>query len=526
MNATAKGPIRWDPYDTELAANPYPTYRRLREEVPLYYNEQYDFYAMSRYDDVQRGLADRDTFISGRGAVLEFIKSNTPVPPGVFIFEDPPLHTIHRGLLTRIFTPKKMTALEPLVREYCARALDPLVEAGRFDFVADLGAQMPMRVIGMLLGIPEEDLQAVRARADAALATEAGKPMEVSQHNFLGEGFDEYLDWRIRHPSDDLMTELLNAEFLDDQGATRRLTREEILIFVNILASAGNETTNRLIGWTGKVLAEHPDQRRQIHENRALIPQAIEEILRYEPPGPFIARYVARDVELYGTKVPEGSAMIFLAACANRDEQKFVAGERFDIHRPRVPHLTFGHGYHVCLGNALARVEGRVALDEVLTRFPEWDVDLAQAHLSSTSTVRGWETLPAFTPQARRPATAPQHRPLKDAVAGQPASASAAPGEETWKLTLQTPMGPQEMTALLVRQGASLTGRINSPMGGEIISNGTVAGDRLAWTMQVTRPAKVKLSFDVKVDGGQMTGKVKLGMFGSGDLTGQRVSGG
>ena len=523
MNTTTMGPVHWDPYDPKYFANPYPTFRRLREEAPLYYNEQYDFYAVSRYEDVERGLADRDTFISGRGGVLEFIKSNTPVPPGVFIFEDPPLHTIHRGLLTRIFTPAKMAALEPLIREYCAKALDPLVEGGRFDFVADLGAQMPMRVIGMLLGIPEEDQQAVRERADARLATEVGKPMDLTNHSFVGEGFDEYLDWRTKNPSDDLMTQLLTVEFVDEKGATRRLTRDEVLIFCNILAGAGNETTNRLIGWTGKVLAEHPDQRRQIYENRALIPQAIEEILRYEPPGPSIGRYVARDVELHGTKVPEGSAMLFLAASANRDERRIPDAERFDIHRKRGAHLTFGHGFHVCLGNALARVEGRVALDELLNRFPEWDVDLENAHLSSTSTVRGWETLPAYTPQARSAATSSRSRVAMESVVDQ--SAAGKSNGETWKLTLQTPMGPQEMTAILVRDGESVTGRIDSPMGGEVISNGKAAGDKLIWTMQVTKPTSIKLSFDVKVEGDQMNGKVKLGFFGSAALSGHRVRG-
>jgi cytochrome P450 len=376
-------------------------FRRLSEEAPLYYNPQYDFYAVSRYEDVERVLADRDTFISGRGGILEMIKANVPIPPGVFIFEDPPLHTIHRGLLTRVFTPKKMAALEPMIRELCARALDPLVERGEFDFIADLGGQMPMRVIGMLLGIPEEDQQAVRARADAALRTERGKPQDYGEHhNFTGEGFEDYIDWRAKHPSDDLMTELLNAEFVDETGSTRRLTREEVLIFVNILASAGNETTSRLIGWTGKTLAEHPDQRRMIYEDRSLVPQAIEEVLRFEPPAPHIGRYVARDVELHGRTVPEGSVIIVLPAAANRDPRKFADGDRFDILRERAPHLTFGHGFHVCLGNALARVEGRVALDELLNRFPEWDVDLENANLSSTSTVRGWETLPAFTPSA------------------------------------------------------------------------------------------------------------------------------
>jgi len=473
---------------------------------------------VSRYEDVRRGLLDRDTFISGRGAILEFIKANAPVPSGVFIFEDPPLHTVHRGLLNRVFTPKKMTALEPLIREYCAKALDPLVEGGRFDFVADLGAQMPMRVIGMLLGIPEEDQQAVRRRADSALSTEAGKPMDFSDHSFVGEGFEEYLDWRAKHPSDDLMTELINAEFEDETGTTRKLSRDEVLIFVNIVASAGNETTNRLIGWTGKVLAEHPDQRKQIYQDRALIAQTIEEVLRYEPPPPHIARYVARDTEFYGTKVPAGSAILFLVGAANRDERKFVHGERFDINRARLPHLTFGNGAHSCIGNALARVEGRVALDELLNRFPEWNVDLEKAQLSCTSTVRGWETLPAYTSRASNTSKA----------SGAQASAATAdaitlPGAEVWKMTLKTPMGPQEMTAQFVRRGDSFTGRIDSPMGSETMKSGKIVGDTLTWTMEATKPMKIKLSFEAKIEGDKMTGKAKLGLFGSAALTGQRV---
>ena len=387
----------WDPYDAQLVQDPYPVFKRLREEAPLYYNDRYDFYAVSRYDDVQQVLRDRDTFSSARGAVLEFIKANAPIPSGVFIFEDPPLHTIHRGLLTRVFTPKQMNALEPLIREYCAKALDPLMGTGKLDFVADLGAQMPMRVIGMLLGIPEEDQQAVRERADAGIRTEPGKPQDFSNHSFTGEGFDEYLDWRVKYPSNDLMTQLLVAEFVDETGRTRRLTREEVLIFINVLAGAGNETTNRLIGWAGKLLAEHPDQRRDLHADRSLIPQAIEEILRFEPPPPHIARYVSRDTEIHGRRIPAGSAIIALVGAGNRDETKFVQGESFDIHRERVPHLSFGHGFHTCIGAALARIEGRVALDEILNRFPEWDLDLENARLSPTSTVRGWETLPAFT---------------------------------------------------------------------------------------------------------------------------------
>jgi cytochrome P450 len=391
--------VSYDPYDIEINADPYPTYRRLREEAPLYRNDEYDFYALSRFDDVERALVDRETYISGRGAIVELIKADIDYPPGVIIFEDPPIHTMHRGLLSRVFTPKKMNALEPQIREFCARSLDPLVGAERFDFIADLGAQMPMRVIGMLLGIPEEDQEAIRDQSDANLRTKPGEPMRVSQERIAtGEAFEEYIDWRAEHPSDDLMTEMLLAEFEDETGTTRRLTREEVLTYVNVVAGAGNETTTRLIGWSGKVLAEHPDQRRELVEDRSLIPNAIEELLRYESPAPHVARYVTRDVEHHGETVPEGSIMMILIGSGNRDDRRFADGDRFDIHREVGQHLTFGYGIHFCLGAALARLEGRIALDEVLTRFPEWDVDMDSARLSPTSTVRGWETLPVVTP--------------------------------------------------------------------------------------------------------------------------------
>src|SRR6478735_8958926 len=214
------------------------------------------------------------------------------MPPGVIIFEYPPIHTVHRGLLSRVFTPKKMNALEPRVREYCAASLDPLVGAGGFDFVADLGAQMPMRVIGMLLGIPEQDQEAIREHVDASLRTEAGEPMTASVDAILsGSIFADYIDWRAEHPSDDLMTELLNAEFVDETGTIRRLTRAEVLTYVTVIAGAGNETTTRLIGWAGTVLADHPDQRRELVADPTLIPNAIEELLRFEPPAPHVARY-------------------------------------------------------------------------------------------------------------------------------------------------------------------------------------------------------------------------------------------
>jgi cytochrome P450 len=391
--------LSYDPYTAINLDDPYPLYQRLRDEAPLYYNEQYDFYAVTRYDDCERGLVDARRFISGRGGILELIKANLEFPPGSLIFEDPPAHTAHRSLLSRVFTPRRVSALEPQIRELCARSLDPLVGEPEFDLIADLGAQMPMRVIGMLFGIPEEGQVAVRDMADRNLRTEAGKPMDVGNRpSFGAEQFEEYIDWRIEHPSDDLMTELLHTEFEDEHGVTRTLTRDEALLYTTVVAGAGNETTTRLIGWAGKVLAEHPDQRRALVQDRALLSNAIEELLRYESPGPQVGRYVPDDVEVHGETVPAGSAMLFVVSAANRDERKWPDAERFDIHRRVGQHLAFGYGIHYCLGAALARLEGRIALDELLDRFPEWDVDLDRARIAPTSTVRGFETLPVLVP--------------------------------------------------------------------------------------------------------------------------------
>ena len=326
------------------------------------------------------------------------IKAGVEIPPGSILFEDPPTHDVHRGLLSRVFTPKKMQALEPQVRAFCAQVLDPLVGSGSFDFIANLGKFMPMRVIGMLLGIPEQDQEAIRDRLDEGLRLEEGVP---NQAEYLGasqsEIFSDYVTWRAQHPSDDLMTELLNAEFEDEKGTTRTLSHEEVLGYVGLLAGAGNETTTRLIGFTGEVLGRHPDQRAEIVADRSLIPNAIEELLRYESPSPVQSRYVTRDVELHGRTVPEGSIMVLLNGSANRDERHFPDGDSFDIHRELGRHQAFGYGIHLCLGMALARLEGRVALDEVLNRFPDWEVDYDTARRARTSTVRGWETLPVRT---------------------------------------------------------------------------------------------------------------------------------
>ena len=362
MTVGSANAVYYDPYDSELDSDPYAMYRRMREEAPLYYNAKYDFFALSRFDDVSQGLVNHETFSSGRGAILEWIKGGLEVPSGILSFEDPPLHNIHRNLLARMFTPRKVTALEEKIRQFCARSLDPLAGTGRFDFVGDLGAQMPMRVIGLLLGIPEGDLESIRDRSNNNMKTESGKPMKLSTRGIhqLGAAYADYIDWRAEHPSDDIMTELLNVEFEDETGTVRRLRRDELLLYINVVAQAGNETTTRLIGSAGKVLAEHPDQRRDMVDNPGLIPQAIEELVRVEPPAPHTARYVTRDVDYYGHAVPEGSVMMMLIGSACRDHRQYPPdGDVFDIHREARQHVGFGVGVHYCLGASLARLKGR-----------------------------------------------------------------------------------------------------------------------------------------------------------------------
>ncbi|HWS44390.1 MAG TPA: cytochrome P450 [Acidimicrobiia bacterium] len=384
----------YDPYSEEVAYNPHPLFRRLRNEAPLYHNEEQDFYALSRFDDVERVHLDKDTYISSRGVTLSLLKANVEFPPGTVIFEDPPAHTIHRSLLSRMFTPKKVSALEPQIRSLCAELLDPLVGRGGFDFASDLGAVMPTKVVGMLIGIPDEASESVRDHFDAFRKDRSETHMEV----FDGAIFAEYIDWRIDHPSDDVMTQLLYAEFEDETGIRRRLTREELLAYVNIVAAAGNDTTRRLISWTGKVLAEHPDQLRMLVEDRTLAPNAIEEVLRFEPPPLQNCRYVARDCEWYGRTVPAGSALAMLVPSANRDERHIDDPDRFDVTRRPGQIFTFGFGAHYCLGQALARLQGRIALEEVLARFPEWEVDWDNAKFVCDGDLRGWDALPVLTP--------------------------------------------------------------------------------------------------------------------------------
>ena len=351
---------------------------------------------MSRYGDIARELHNWDTYRSCKGTSLDIILNGIEVPSGVILFEDPPLHDLHRKLLSRVFTPRRMEAIEPLTRQYCSIVLDPLVGSAGFDFIGDLGAWVPMRTIGYLVGIPEEDQAAIRSQTDDLLELKDGSELREMPSDVFERSYQvlvEYIDWRAEHPSDDLMTQLLNAEIEEADGTRRQLTRIEVLNYTGTIAGAGNETTTRLIGFVAQLLSDHPGQRREIVADPSLIPGAIEEALRYEAPSPVQARHVARDADLYGQMVPEGSVMLLLNGSANRDDRQFEDPDRFDIHR-NPTHLSFGQGLHFCLGSALARMQARVVFEEVLKRWPDWEVDYDDAAMAHTPSVRGWSRLP------------------------------------------------------------------------------------------------------------------------------------
>ena len=394
MTSRPTAELYYDPFDFGIDDDPYPVWQRMRAEAPLYFNDKYNFYALSRYDDVARALPDWQTYRSGRGTTADILFSGIDVPPGILLWEDPPLHDLHRRLLSRVFTPRRMLAVEGLVRDFCSRALDPLRDRDGFDFVTDLGAVMSMRTIGYLLGIPEEGQQLIRDRNDQSITVDPqGGGVSATTIEDSIALFAEYIEWRAKHPSDDLMTDLLNARVEEQDGSMRPLERTEVLAYTAMIAGAGNETSARLIGFMGQLLGEHPDQRRELVADPSLIPSAVEETLRYEAPSPVQARYVARDTGLYGHTVTKGSYMLLLNGSANRDEMRFTQPDRYDIYR-KGAHLSFGQGLHFCLGSALARLEARVAFEEVLKRWADWQVDYANASRARTSSVRGWARLP------------------------------------------------------------------------------------------------------------------------------------
>jgi cytochrome P450 len=390
--------LYWDPYDTAIDTDPYEIWRRMRDEAPLYRNEKHDFWALSRFDDVEAAHRDPKTFSSAHGTVLELMQDE-PFDTGQMIFMDPPDHTRLRALVSRAFTPRRIGQLEGRIRELCGDFLD---RAGSsFDYVQDFGARLPAMVIASLLGVPVEDQDRVRHLIDTVFHIEPGVGM-INDVSFraqidLHEYMTGQLEQRQAEPRDDMLTDLVKAEITEADGTVRRLSMKDTADFSLLLISAGTETVARLLGWAAIVLDEHPDQRAALAGDPALIPNAVEELLRYEAPSPVQGRWTTADVELNGEVVPAGSTVLLLTGSAGRDERKYPDADRFDVRRTFDHHVSFGYGIHFCLGAALARMEGRIALEETLRRYPTWAVDRDNAVRLHTSTVRGWINVPVVT---------------------------------------------------------------------------------------------------------------------------------
>ena len=402
VQADSIAEIRYDPYDYDIDASAHAVWKRLRDEAPLYRNEEYDFWALSRYDDVLACLLDIETYRSGHGTVLEMM-SEEPFPMPMFIFRDPPEHTVLRKLVSRAFTPRSIGGLEERIAAICDSLLEPLEGQDSFDYVDAFGALLPPTVILALLGFPDGLEARLRDQMDASLHLESGENSAAAAEVIDASGnlggavyslIPELCEERRADPADDLLTVLATHELELEDGTTRPLTLEEINSYVALIAGAGAETVARMLGWTAVLLSRHPDQRAELRADHSLIPNAIEEILRYEAPSPVQGRWVARDVEIYGTAIPAGSKLLMLNGSGDRDERHFADPDRFDIHRRIDRHLAFGYGAHFCIGSALARLEGRIALEQTFKRFPDWSVDEDEVEWVHTSTVRGYHKVP------------------------------------------------------------------------------------------------------------------------------------
>jgi cytochrome P450 len=393
----------YDPYDQLIDADPHRVWQRMRDEAPCYYNEEYNFFALSRFTDVYAASLDWQTYSSAYGTVLEMIDPNAdPIQAsggpesGLMIFMDPPRHEEFRKMVSRAFTPRRVTALEDRTRQLCAEFLDPQRDATSFDYVEEFAAKVPTMIIGALLGVPAEDQNQLRIWGDQQMQYEPGRrsPATADAGLKLQAYMSDMVRDRKQNPRDDMISDLLAGEMELTDGGTRPLSTLEVLSFFSMLQLAGSETTARLLGWAAVLLARHPDERAKLVANSALLPNAVEELLRYEAPSPIQARLVMQDAEWHGVKVPARSKIALLTGSAGRDEREYADADRFDVSRNFDRHVSFGYGIHFCLGASLARLEARIALEETLARFPEWSVNEDDVEMVHTSTVRG----PAHVP--------------------------------------------------------------------------------------------------------------------------------
>lgn len=389
--------MQLNPFSYEFHADPYPTYAWLREHAPLYRNDDLDFYALSRFRDVLAASQDWRTFSSVEGVTLERMDPRAFEATPMMIFMDPPRHDRLRALVSAAFTPRRIASLEPSIRAITTRLLAPLLEAGGGDFVKQFATPLPTEVIFTMLGVAEDDRVQLRAWIDESLERDDDSPKIparaiAASMNLMRYWFDLVTRLR-RQRNEGLISALLDVDVETPDGRSK-LSDGEIIGFCALLGGAGNETVTKLLGSAAVLFARHPKQYEEIRRSPEPIPAAIEEVLRHSPPSQYQGRTVTKEIELYGQPVPQGARMLLLTGSANRDEREFVDPDRFDIHRPAALHLGFGHGVHFCLGAALARLEMRVALEELSRRCAAYRVDEARCTRVHMSNVHGFASIP------------------------------------------------------------------------------------------------------------------------------------
>jgi cytochrome P450 len=391
--------VEYDPFDWETAHNPYPVYRRLRDEAPVYYNERLGFWALSRYDDVVAAHLNTDDFSSAHGVTIEGMEKDAPF----LIVKDPPEHTAHRKIVGRLFTPRRIAELEPFVRRTAAGLLDRLRDADRFDVIEDFSFRLPLDVISELIGIPSSAREQVHKLSDRVAVRDASGAMSedaIGATLELAVLFTDLVRDRRANPGDDVITMLMNTPVEEDDGSQRLLTDDELAGRFLELSFAGHETVAKLIPNGVVALAWFPDARRSLVADPGLMPNAVEEMLRWDPPSHYQGRWTTRDVAVRGTVIPAEQRVILVTGSAVHDERKYPDPDVFDIRRDIDRHVSFGFGRHLCLGASLARLETRVAFEELLRRFPDFTIDETGAERHVSVNVRGLAKLPLVV-QAR-----------------------------------------------------------------------------------------------------------------------------
>jgi cytochrome P450 len=388
--------VVFDPFSDDFFNDPYDTYRCMRDEAPVYYNENYDFYALTRHADVATAIKDAATFSSSRGVDLEMVQSGNPVPP-LIIMMDPPEHRRMRSLVNKVFTPRAIERQRQLVVEQIDRFL-AAADPDSFDVVQDFSALFPVEVITQMLGVPAELRQTVRLLLDKQLAREFGKvemPEEGIQAGMeTGLMYYNIIQERHADPQDDMISDLIAVE-VERDGAATKLDDVEIAGFASMLGGAGAETVTKLVGNAVVTFGEHPDQWQMLLDDRSRISAAVEELLRWEAPAQYLVRYSMKDVELHGTTIPAGNPVLLCVGSANRDERAFSDADTFDISRDRsqAQNLAMGYGVHSCLGAALARMESGLALDKLLDYMPRYEIERQGLKRVAMTNVIGWHTV-------------------------------------------------------------------------------------------------------------------------------------